>query len=198
MRCTISTPRPSFTARSAFRSARATAIRPLGHAEPHRPASRLLHRAADGRRSGGYRAARAAVLFVRRVQPRFSRARRGALHAGAGRPRRAPTRSVPRRRHRRFRALRFRARGKAPRRHAVKVAFSLAFARDPAAPDIGFFTCQHRFPENFWNPAFQRHPNTATGVAGVVLVADNPTDHHIFLAPSPASARSRRHRAGSA
>jgi hypothetical protein len=49
------------------------------------------------------------------------------------------------------------------------------------APDVGFFTCQHRYPENFWNPAFQNHPNTATAVAGVVLVADNPSDHHIFL-----------------
>ena len=25
------------------------------------------------------------------------------------------------------------------------------------------------------------HPNTASAVAGVVLVADNPSDHHIFL-----------------
>jgi hypothetical protein len=63
----------------------------------------------------------------------------------------------------------------------VKVAFSLAFAADPKAPDTGFFTCQQHYPENFWNPAFQNHPNTASGIAGVVLVADNPTDHHIFL-----------------
>jgi hypothetical protein len=41
--------------------------------------------------------------------------------------------------------------------------------------------CQQHFPENFWNPAFQQHPNTATGIAGLVLVAENPTDHHIFL-----------------
>ena len=38
------------------------------------------------------------------------------------------------RRHRRFRALRVRARGQAPRRHAVKVAFALAFAADPRRP----------------------------------------------------------------
>lgn len=63
----------------------------------------------------------------------------------------------------------------------VKVAFSLAFARDPQAPDIGFFTSLHHFPENFWNPTFQHHANTAVTVAGVVLVADNPSDHHIFL-----------------
>ena len=52
---------------------------------------------------------------------------------------------------------------------------------DPHSPDTGFFTCQHRYPENFWNPAFQQHPNTAAAVAGVVLVAENPSDHHIFL-----------------
>jgi catechol 2,3-dioxygenase-like lactoylglutathione lyase family enzyme len=63
----------------------------------------------------------------------------------------------------------------------IKVAFALAFASDRRAPDIGFFTCQHRHPENFWNPAFQNHPNTAASVVGVVLVADNPSDHHIFL-----------------
>jgi Glyoxalase-like domain len=75
----------------------------------------------------------------------------------------------------------FEREGKRPDGTPVKVAFSLAFARDPRAPDVGFFTCQHRYPEQFWNPAFQVHPNTAAGVAGVVLVAENPTDHHIFL-----------------
>jgi catechol 2,3-dioxygenase-like lactoylglutathione lyase family enzyme len=64
---------------------------------------------------------------------------------------------------------------------SVKVAFSLAFASDPRAPDVGFFTCRQRHPENFWNPAFQTHPNTAVGIVGVVLVAENPSDHHIFL-----------------
>lgn len=63
----------------------------------------------------------------------------------------------------------------------VKVAFSLAFARDGRAPEIGFAACQQHYPENFWNPAFQMHANTATGVTGLVLVAENPTDHHIFL-----------------
>lgn len=77
--------------------------------------------------------------------------------------------------------LRFEREGKRPDGTAVKVAFSLAFARDDMAPDIGFAVCQQHFPENFWNPAFQRHPNTAGGVAGVVLVAENPADHHIFL-----------------
>jgi hypothetical protein len=71
--------------------------------------------------------------------------------------------------------------GKRPDGTGVKVAFSLAFAGDPSSPNLGFFVCQHHYPENFWNPAFQRHANGAVGIPGVVMVADNPTDHHIFL-----------------
>ena len=63
----------------------------------------------------------------------------------------------------------------------VKLAFSLVFASYPASPNLGFAACQHHFPENFWNPAFQIHANGAQTVAGVAMVADNPTDHHIFL-----------------
>jgi len=64
----------------------------------------------------------------------------------------------------------------------IKLGFSLVFATDPKSPDIGFFTCQEDHPKDaFWNPAFQQHPNTAAGIAAVVLVAENPTDHHIFL-----------------
>ena len=53
--------------------------------------------------------------------------------------------------------------------------------RTRRAPDTGFFTCQQHYPENFWNPAFQQHANGVTGVAGVVFVAENPADHHVFL-----------------
>jgi hypothetical protein len=63
----------------------------------------------------------------------------------------------------------------------VKVAFSLAFAQDKTSPDLGFAVCQHHFPENFWDPAFQTHANGVSVVSGVAMVADNPTDHHIFL-----------------
>jgi hypothetical protein len=78
-------------------------------------------------------------------------------------------------------ALHFEREGKRPDGAMVKVGFSLAFARDAKAPAIGFAACQQRFPENFWNPAFQQHRNTASGIEGVVLVAENPSDHHIFL-----------------
>src|SRR5262245_19086410 len=78
-------------------------------------------------------------------------------------------------------ALRFEREGKRPDGTPVKVGFSLAFARDAKAPAIGFAACQQHFPENFWNPSFQQHANTATGIDSVVLVAENPSDHHIFL-----------------
>jgi hypothetical protein len=63
----------------------------------------------------------------------------------------------------------------------IHVAFTLAFAREPASPDATFFVCQHHFPQNFWQPALQRHPNGAVGLQRVTLVAGNPSDHHIAL-----------------
>jgi hypothetical protein len=78
-------------------------------------------------------------------------------------------------------AMHFEREGKRPDGSTVKVGFSLAFARDAKAPQIGFASCQQHFPENFWNPAFQQHANTVTGIAGVVLVADSPADHRMFL-----------------
>jgi hypothetical protein len=63
----------------------------------------------------------------------------------------------------------------------AKLAFSLAFARDNLSPHAGFAVCQHHHPQNFWNDARQVHENGTTGIGGVVMVADNPTDHHVFL-----------------
>jgi catechol 2,3-dioxygenase-like lactoylglutathione lyase family enzyme len=80
-----------------------------------------------------------------------------------------------------FDLFEFAREGKRPDGTPVKLAFSLAFARDPKSPEAAFFTCLHHHPENFWNPDFQAHPNGASALAGVVLVADNPSDHHIFL-----------------
>ncbi|WP_293865891.1 VOC family protein [uncultured Alsobacter sp.] len=64
---------------------------------------------------------------------------------------------------------------------SVRVAFSLAFAQDRLAPEVGFFVCQQHEPQNFWNPAFQRHPNGASGVAAVLMVSENPAAHAEFL-----------------
>jgi hypothetical protein len=78
-------------------------------------------------------------------------------------------------------ALRFERDGKRPDGRSVRVAFSLAFAHDPLASEIGFAVCQQHYPENFWNPEFQAHANGVVAIGGIVLVAENPTDHHIFL-----------------
>lgn len=77
--------------------------------------------------------------------------------------------------------MRFQREGTRPDGLPVTVAFSLAFASDPLAPEIGFAVCQQHFPENFWNESFQTHANGVTRVAGAVMVADNPSDHHVFL-----------------
>jgi hypothetical protein len=77
-------------------------------------------------------------------------------------------------------ALHFEREGTRPDGATVKVGFSLAFARDALA-EIGFATCQQHFPENFWSPALQKHSNGVIGIAGTAIVAENPSDHHIFL-----------------
>jgi len=77
--------------------------------------------------------------------------------------------------------MRFEREGKRPNGTAVKVGFSLVFAKDNLAPDIHFAACQQHYPENFWNPAFQRHANGAERVAGVVAVAEEPARHRDFL-----------------
>jgi hypothetical protein len=77
--------------------------------------------------------------------------------------------------------MRFEREGKKPDGATVKVGFSLTFAETQAAPDIRFTTCQQHYPENFWNPAFQRHPNSAVGIAGVVAVAERPGRHEDFF-----------------
>jgi hypothetical protein len=80
-----------------------------------------------------------------------------------------------------FEVFNFAREGKKPDGTTVQLVFSLAFAADRASPDARFAACQHHFPENFWNPAFQNHANGAKAVRGAVMVAENPTDHHIFL-----------------
>src|SRR5665213_301504 len=77
--------------------------------------------------------------------------------------------------------MRFEREAKKPDGKTVKVGFALAFAADQHAPDIHFCTCQQHFPENFWNPEFQKHANGAKTIAGVVLVADKPSAHRDSL-----------------
>ena len=80
-----------------------------------------------------------------------------------------------------FDVFEFAREGARPDGTTVKLAFSLVFAADPASPHVRFAACQHHFPENFWDPAFQVHANGVSAVRGAAMVADNPTDHHVFL-----------------
>src|SRR5882672_3230297 len=64
----------------------------------------------------------------------------------------------------------------------ARLQFSLAFATDPAMPEIAFFTCQqHHAPELFWKPDYQRHPNGALRVVEVVMSAPEPAAHRAFV-----------------
>jgi len=80
-----------------------------------------------------------------------------------------------------YEVFNFAREGKKPDGTAVKLAFSLVFTRDPTSPDLGLALCQHHFPENFWNPAFQAHANGVQRVAGVVMVANDPASHRDFI-----------------
>jgi catechol 2,3-dioxygenase-like lactoylglutathione lyase family enzyme len=80
-----------------------------------------------------------------------------------------------------FKPFNFEREAKRPDGTPVKVAFSLVFAADEKAPDIGYFTCLQHQPENFWNPVFQTHPNGAVGIDGVIMVSGNPPDHRHFV-----------------
>jgi catechol 2,3-dioxygenase-like lactoylglutathione lyase family enzyme len=77
--------------------------------------------------------------------------------------------------------MKFEREARRPDGSPVKVGFSLAFADDKSAPDIHFATCQQHYPQNFWNPAFQKHANSVSGIAGVVVVAAEPSRHREFL-----------------
>lgn len=73
--------------------------------------------------------------------------------------------------------IHFEREAKRPDGTPIKVGFSLAFARDGA---MRFATCQQHYPENFWNPAFQKHSNGASEVRSVIMVADDPEQHRAF------------------
>lgn len=63
-----------------------------------------------------------------------------------------------------------------------EVSFTLAFAESSLIPDAGFFACQSHQTRYLWSSSSQVHPNTAQVVSGIVMLADNPSDHAEFLA----------------
>ncbi len=75
----------------------------------------------------------------------------------------------------------FDRKGKRPDGSETEVGFDIVFAHYPASPHAVFFICKQTHPQNFWSSEMQQHPNGATAVAACALVAENPTDHHVFL-----------------
>lgn len=71
--------------------------------------------------------------------------------------------------------------GRRPDGTTALVAFTLAFAVNNQAPRAGFFVCQHHFPENFWDPSFQRHSNAIRSIMSVEMTAPDPSAHAMFL-----------------
>ncbi len=71
--------------------------------------------------------------------------------------------------------------GTRPDGSTVKLAFSLAYTGTANPADTCFAACQHHYPENFWNPAFQTHANGAQRVAAATMVANHPAHHGEFL-----------------
>ena len=80
-----------------------------------------------------------------------------------------------------FETFFFERKGVRPDGTAVEVSFTLAFAQDRLAQQCGFFVCQQHRPENFWNIVAQQHPNGASALAGVAMVAEDPSDHAEFM-----------------
>ena len=80
-----------------------------------------------------------------------------------------------------FDSFHFERHARRPDGSQTTVAFTLAFARQPALPMAGFFSCQQHHPENFWNEGFQVHANRVARVAGLVICAKDPADHAEFL-----------------
>jgi catechol 2,3-dioxygenase-like lactoylglutathione lyase family enzyme len=81
-----------------------------------------------------------------------------------------------------FQPFFFERRGRRPDGTPTQVAFTLAFARDEAAPQAGFLVCRHHFPDNFWSPEFQRHDNKAVDIGAVAFAVPEPERHRAFLA----------------
>lgn len=75
----------------------------------------------------------------------------------------------------------FERQGRRPDGSATRVAFSLAFAMDPALPQASFFVCQQHEPDSFWNADFQKHRNGATDVVEAAIDVPDPSAHSEFL-----------------
>ena len=80
-----------------------------------------------------------------------------------------------------FAPFRFERSGRRPDGSATHVAFSLAFAVDSKAPNLGFFTCQQHYPEAFWNEDLQHHACGGVDITGATISVRHPEVHAGFL-----------------
>ncbi len=65
----------------------------------------------------------------------------------------------------------------------ITVGFKLTFATHPEMPRAVFFTCDHQHEAKyFYKSQFQDHANTATGLAEVLMVADQPKRFEAYFA----------------
>lgn len=80
-----------------------------------------------------------------------------------------------------FEPFHFGRAGRRPDGSETRVAFTLAFTSAERSPKAAFFVCQQHYPENFWNPEFQRHDNQATRISSVTLAAPEPEQLRNFL-----------------
>lgn len=80
-----------------------------------------------------------------------------------------------------FEPFHFERTGRRPDGSETRLAFTLAFTSAENSPKAGFFVCQQHYPENFWNPEFQRHDNQATRISSVTLTTPEPEQLRAFL-----------------
>lgn len=55
-----------------------------------------------------------------------------------------------------------------------ELSFRLAFAVDKDLAGLACFTCENRFPENFWRAEFQDHSLMTEGIREIAIVASEP------------------------
>ncbi|MFO0997931.1 MAG: VOC family protein [Alphaproteobacteria bacterium] len=76
----------------------------------------------------------------------------------------------------------FERQARLPDGSSVTVSFTLAFARSPDMPEVGFFTCQNRAQQYFWKSEYQHHANGAQVIRAVYLASPDPARDARFIA----------------
>lgn len=80
-----------------------------------------------------------------------------------------------------FEVFDFARKARLPDGEEVEVAFSLAFALDPALPGLAFFVCQQHAPQHFWKPDYQVHKNGASSMSSITIVGETPAMSEAFF-----------------